>query len=249
MSARAAKIVAAEIKKNPSIVLCLPTGSTPLGMYKELVRMHRDGAISFKKVVTFNLDEYVGLEPSHPQSYHFFMWDSFFSHIDIQRKNVHILDGQVKNIAKECENYEKAIQKAGGLDLTILGIGRDGHIAFNEPGSSLGSRTRIKTLDSVTIQDNARFFDRVEDVPTFALTMGIGTIMESRSIIILAEGQNKAQAVADFVEGPVTAMVTASQLQLHPKVTAILDDQAASKIQRVDYYRQVESMWEEKLDV
>lgn len=249
VSVRAAQFVADEIKKNPSLVLGLPTGSTPVGMYKELVKLFQSGTISFKKASAFQLDEYVGLAPDHPQSYQFFLKDHFLDNVDFPASNAHFLDGMSQDIPKTCDIYETSIRKSGGLGLVILGIGRDGHIAFNEPGSSLSSRTRLKTLDHTTIRDNARFFDQPEDVPKFAVTMGVGTIMDSKMVLLLASGRNKAQVVSDVVEGPMTAMVTGSILQMHPKVTVIIDGEAATRLRRLDYYTKVEEMWDEKLSV
>ena len=217
MSKAAAEAVADVLNTKPNAVLGLATGSTPLGLYKELVRMHKDEGLDFSQVTTFNLDEYVGLTKDHPQSYHYFMHENLFKHINIPPQNVYIPSGTTDNYAAFCTWYEQRIDECGGIDLQILGIGSDGHIAFNEPSSSLGSRTRIKTLARQTIEDNARFFDRIEDVPIYAITMGVGTILEARKIMLLANGENKAAAVAAAVEGPVTSMITASALQLHPR--------------------------------
>ncbi|MGB9772790.1 MAG: glucosamine-6-phosphate deaminase [Bacteroidota bacterium] len=230
MSKEAAKIVADRLRKKPNLVLGLATGSTPLGLYKELIRMHKTDGLDFSKVTTFNLDEYIGLPPSHDQSYHYFMWENLFKHINVDPRFVHIPDGMATDIDAFCQWYEDEIKRAGGIDLQILGIGANGHIAFNEPGSSLGSRTRIKTLTKKTIEDNARFFPRKEDVPRYAITMGIGTIMDAKEVILLANGKNKADAVKAAVEGPITAMVPASMLQMHRKATIIVDKEAGSKL-------------------
>mgnify|MGYP001281079327 FL=1 len=230
MSKEAAKIVAQRIKNKPNLVLGLATGSTPLGLYKELIRMHQSEGLDFSKVTTFNLDEYVGLPPSHDQSYHYFMFENLFKHININPSFIHIPSGQTDNIEAFCNWYEDEIKKAGGIDLQILGIGGNGHIAFNEPGSSLASRTRIKTLTQKTIKDNSRFFSSIDEVPKYAITMGIGTIMESKEVILLANGEGKADAVKAAVEGPITAMCPASILQMHPKAIFIVDDKAGSKL-------------------
>ncbi|MFQ6606097.1 MAG: glucosamine-6-phosphate deaminase [Fidelibacterota bacterium] len=241
MSEEAAKIVAERIRKKPNLVLGLATGSTPLGLYQELIRLHRDEGLDFSKVVTFNLDEYIGLPPNHDQSYHYFMWKNLFKHINISPVNVHVPQGVFGNIkissfetdpkvAEYCRWYEAEIKRFGGLDLQILGIGGNGHIAFNEPGSSLGSRTRVKTLTKKTRQDNARFFESIDDVPRYAITMGIGTIMEAKEIILLAHGDSKATAVKQSVEGPITAMCPASMLQMHRKAIVIVDKKAASQL-------------------
>ncbi len=236
MSAVAARVVAKTLNSKPNAVLGLATGSTPLGLYKELARMHRDEGLDFSQVTTFNLDEYVGLTKNDLQSYHYFMHENLFQHINIPPQNVYIPSGTTDNYAAFCHWYEAEIKRVGGIDLQVLGIGSDGHIAFNEPSSSLGSRTRIKTLAKSTIDDNARFFDKPEDVPIYAITMGVGTILEARKIILLASGESKAEAIAHSIEGPVTSMDTASALQHHPRTLALLDRAAAGKLQMRDYY-------------
>ncbi len=236
MSQAAAEEVAKILNAKPNAVLGMATGSTPLGLYQELVRMHRDDGLDFSQVTTFNLDEYVGLPVSHPQSYHYFMHEHFFQHVNIPRQNVYIPSGTTNNYSAFCDWYERRIEECGGIDLQILGIGSDGHIAFNEPGSSLSSRTRLKTLARQTIEDNARFFERAEDVPIYAITMGVGTILDARNLLLLANGDKKANAVASAIEGPVTAMITASALQLHPAAKAFVDDGAASELNMRDYY-------------
>ena len=236
MSKEAAKVVAEVLNQKPNAVLGLATGSTPLGLYKELIRMHKEEGLDFSHVTTFNLDEYVGLPADHPQSYHYFMWENLFKHINVPRENIHIPSGTAQNFRAFCQWYEEQIAKCGGIDLQVLGIGADGHIAFNEPGSSLGSRTRLKTLAEQTINDNARFFERKEDVPIYAITMGVGTILDAKRIILLANGANKADAVAAAIEGPVCSMITASALQLHPHVQIFLDEEAASKLKMRKYY-------------
>ena len=230
MSIEAAKIVADRIRRKPNLVLGLATGSTPLGLYKELIRMHKQDGLSFSKVTTFNLDEYVGLPRTHDQSYYYFMWENLFKQIDLNPRYIHVPDGMANDVEAHCEWYDNEIKKWGGVDLQILGIGGNGHIAFNEPGSSLGSRTRIKTLTEQTIKDNARFFKTLSEVPRLAITMGIGTIMEAKELIMLASKANKADAVKAAVEGPITAMVPASILQMHRNAYVIVDKDAASKI-------------------
>src|SRR6267378_3080576 len=235
MSAAAAREVANVLNAKPNAVLGMATGSTPLGLYQELVRLHKKGELDFSHVTTFNLDEYVGLPITHAQSYHRFMHENFFQHINIPPQNIHIPSATTTYRAF-CEWYEKRIVDCGGIDLQILGIGSDGHIAFNEPGSSLSSRTRLKTLAKSTIDDNARFFERSSDVPIYAITMGVGTILEARQLVMLATGANKAQAVAAMVEGPVTSMTTASALQLHPLAQVFLDESAAGELKMREYY-------------
>ncbi len=240
MSRAAAKEIASVMNAKPDAVLGMATGSTPLGVYNELVRMHREEGLDFSQVTTFNLDEYVGLPVTHTQSYHYFMRENFFQHVNIPRQNIYIPSGTTDNYRAFCEWYEHRIEQAGGIDVQILGIGSDGHIAFNEPTSSLGSRTRIKTLAKQTIDDNARFFEDPADVPIYAITMGVGTILEAERIILLANGENKARAVAAAVEGPVTSMITASALQMHPEVLVFLDNQAASQLEMAEYYRWIQ---------
>jgi glucosamine-6-phosphate deaminase len=240
VSRRAAQFVANLVRRRPTCVLGLATGSTPLGMYAELVRMHHEEGLDFSRVVTFNLDEYVGLSATHPQSYRYFMQRNFFDHINIDARDTHVPDGRALDFESYCEQYERLIAEEGGIDLQVLGIGGDGHIAFNEPGSSLGSRTRLKSLTEETVRDNARFFGSEQDVPRLAITMGVGTILESRQCLLLAAGQNKAKAIRETIEGPITAQVTASALQLHRDVIAILDEDAARLLERRDYYLEVE---------
>ena len=241
MSKEAALLIKDRMMKKKDIVLGLATGSTPLGLYKELIRMHKEEGLSFKNVKTFNLDEYYGLEPTHPQSYRYFMDTNLFNHIDIEKSNTYVPDGKAEDVEKYCQWYEEQIKKAGGIDLQVLGIGRDGHIGFNEPGSSFYSRTRLVALDEQTIKDNSRFFKSIDEVPRFAITMGVGTILEAKEIILLANGKNKAKPVAQFIEGPITSLVPATALQLHPKVTVFLDEEAASELKRIDYYKFTEN--------
>ena len=220
---------------NPSgekpFVLGLPTGSSPLGVYRELIALYKMGKVSFKNVVTFNMDEYVGLSPDHPQSYHFFMWSNLFDHVDIPRENVNILDGLAKDLKKECSDYEKKIASVGGIHLFMGGIGIDGHLAFNEPGSSLSSRTREEMLNEDTLLANSRFFDNdMNKVPKSALTVGIGTVMDAKEVIVVINGHNKARALRHLVEESVSQMWTASALQLHPKAMVVCDDAATYEL-------------------
>jgi glucosamine-6-phosphate deaminase len=231
MAKEAAAIIASQIRRKPDSVLGFATGSTPLGLYRELIRLHREEGLSFSKVTTFNLDEYVGLPPRHPQSYNYFMWTNLFDHIDVTPEKVHMPDGMAEDIDGFCEWYEERIKQVGGIDIQILGIGANGHLAFNEPGSSLGSRTRIKTLTETTIRDNARFFDDPNEVPRYAITMGIGTIMEAKRLLLLASGTAKAEAIRKTLEGPVTAMVPATIVQMHRYAQLLLDPEAASLLE------------------
>ncbi|HEV3341394.1 MAG TPA: glucosamine-6-phosphate deaminase [Pirellulales bacterium] len=236
----AARFVARLLRRKANGVLGLATGSTPLGMYRELIRRHREEGLDFSRTVTFNLDEYVGLSPTHPQSYRRFMQENLFDHLNIEPRNTHVPDGRALDFEAYCQQYERLIEEAGGIDLQVLGIGSDGHIAFNEPGSSLGSRTRLKTLTEETVRDNARFFGNADMVPRLAITVGVGTILESRQCLLLAAGPHKARAIRDTIEGPVTAQVTASALQLHRDVIAVVDEEAGRLLERRDYYREVE---------
>lgn len=218
-------------------VLGLPTGSSPEGMYAELVKANREGRVSFKFVKTFNMDEYVGLPEDHPESYHSFMARNLFDHIDIPRENIHILNGNAADLDAECARYEQLIEEAGGIDLFIGGIGPDGHIAFNEPGSSLTSRTRQKTLTTDTIIANSRFFDNdPAKVPHYALTVGVGTVMSAREVMILCNGHHKSRALQAAVEGPVTQLWTISALQMHQHGIIVADEPACEEL-RVGTYR------------
>ena len=229
-------------------VLGLPTGSTPLGTYNELIKLYREGKVSFKNVITFNMDEYVGLPKNHPQSYHSFMWDNFFSHIDILPENVNILDGNAKSLKDECADYEAKIKAVEGIDLFMGGIGADGHIAFNEPGSSLSSRTRDKALNQDTIFVNSRFFDNdVSQVPKYALTVGVGTIMDAREVLILVTGHNKSRALHKAIEGGVNHIWTISALQLHP-CGIIVCDEASTVDLKVGTYRYFKDIEKDYLD-
>jgi glucosamine-6-phosphate deaminase len=248
LSQWAAGYIAARIGKaaptaEKPFVLGLPTGSSPLGTYKRLIELNRSGAISFRHVVTFNMDEYVGLPEGHPESYRSFMWKHFFSHIDIRPENVHILNGNAPDLEQECAAYEAAIRAAGGIDLFLGGIGPDGHIAFNEPGSSLASRTRIKTLTTDTAIANARFFDNdVNRVPKTALTVGVATVLDAREVLIVVNGHGKARALQQAVEGAVSQMWTITALQLHPKGIIVCDEAACAelKVGTYNYFKDIE---------
>uniref|UniRef100_UPI0040568756 glucosamine-6-phosphate deaminase n=1 Tax=Alistipes sp. TaxID=1872444 RepID=UPI0040568756 len=231
------QIKAKAARTDAPFVLGLPTGSTPLETYKELIRLHKAGEVSFQNVITFNMDEYVGLAEDHPESYHSFMWNNFFSHIDIKKENVNILNGNAEDLEAECADYEARIVKAGGIDLFMGGVGEDGHIAFNEPFSSLESRTRQKTLTQDTIIVNSRFFGGdVNLVPKTALTVGVGTILSSKQVMILATGHKKARAIRHGVEGSYNHQWTISALQTHPAGIIVCDDPAAEEL-RVSTYR------------
>ena len=232
----AANYVAEKInQKNPTaakpFVLGCPTGSSPLGMYKELIRLNKEGKVSFKHVITFNMDEYVGLAEEHPESYHSFMWSNFFNHIDIDPDNVHILNGNAPDLMAECAKYERQIEAAGGIDLFLGGVGPDGHIAFNEPGSSLSSKTRIKTLTTDTIIANSRFFDDdINQVPKQALTVGVGTVMAAQEVLLISCGHNKARALKHAIEESINHMWTVSALQMHPHGIIVCDEPACDEI-------------------
>lgn len=248
MSQWAANYVAARIKAaKPSaqkpFVLGLPTGSSPLGMYKCLIDLNKKGIISFENVITFNMDEYVGLPAGHPESYYSFMWNNFFSHIDIKPENVNILNGNASDLDAECEAYEQKIKAVGGIKLFLGGIGPDGHIAFNEPGSSLASRTRLKTLTTDTIIANSRFFNNdINQVPKTALTVGVGTILDSEEVLILVNGHNKSRALAQAVEGSVNQMWTITALQLHRKGIIVCDEMSTYdlKVGTYNYFKDIE---------
>ena len=235
-SRKAADLVSALLTAKPNAVLGLATGSTPVPLYQALIKDCAAGKISFKKAKSWNLDEYWGLPPTHDQSYRYFMDTNLFDHVDIVKKNTHVLNGLAKDWRKEVTAYEAAIAKAGGIDLQVLGIGSDGHIAFNEPGSSLASRTRLVSLTPQTVKDNSRFFKKMSDVPKQALSMGVGSIMEAKRIVLLAFGANKADAVKGAVEGGVSQFCTASALQMHPDCWFFCDEAAASKLKLKKYY-------------
>lgn len=256
VAAWTAQYIACQINKHKDsgatrpFVLGLPTGSTPLGTYLELIKLHKEGVVSFADVVTFNMDEYVGLPEDHPQSYHSFMWNNFFNHVDIKPENVNILDGNATDLRRECREYEEKIAAAGGIDLFLGGVGSDGHIAFNEPFSSLSSRTRMKTLIHQTRIDNSRFFGgKLENVPRNALTVGIGTITDARQLLILAVGENKALAVKMGIEGAYSHMWTISAIQVHPKAMVVCDEKAVQALssRTVDYFKDIEQRIKEDL--
>ena len=217
-------------------VLGCPTGSSPLGMYRNLIELYKEGKVSFRNVVTFNMDEYVGLSEDHPESYHSFMWNNFFSHIDIAKENVNILNGNAEDLKAECERFEKKIESYGGIELFMGGVGPDGHIAFNEPGSSLTSRTRVKTLTTDTIIANSRFFEgNVDLVPKTALTVGVGTVMAAREVMLMVNGHNKARALRHGIEGSITQMWTISALQMHPHAVIVADEAACDELRLATY--------------
>jgi len=223
------------IEANPTpekpFKLGCPTGSSPLGLYRELIEMNKAGKISFQNVITFNMDEYVNLPEDHPESYHSFMWTNFFSHIDIKPENVHILNGNAPDLQAECAAYEEAIKEAGGIDLFMGGIGPDGHLAFNEPGSSLTSRTRVKTLTTDTIHANSRFFDyNLDLVPKQALTVGIGTVMDAKEVLLVCNGHAKARALKHCIDGNVSHKWTSSALQMHPHSIVVCDEAACDEL-------------------
>jgi glucosamine-6-phosphate deaminase len=230
------------IVKKPEAVLGLATGSTPIAMYRQLIKLYQQQQVSFRDVTSFNLDEYIGISADDPQSYRAFMKRELFDAIDIDQVNTHMPTCEsADNPRKVGDAYERAIETAGGIDLQVLGIGSNGHIGFNEPTSSLSSRTRVKTLTEATVRDNSRLFEENEFQPHLAMTMGVGTILKSRRVMLLATGVAKAQAVCDAVEGPLSAMCPASALQLHERATFIIDQAAASKLKHVDYYQWVHS--------
>jgi glucosamine-6-phosphate deaminase len=235
-----AQIVARLIRHKPTSVLGLATGRTPLRLYGELIRLHREEGLELRGVVTFNLDEYVGLRPSHPQSYHRYMAENLFRHVDIPAGSTHVPDGCASDLRAHCLNYEKAIFEAGGIDLQLLGIGSNGHIGFNEPTGSLRSRTWIKILSEKTLRDNAAHFNRPEEQPRHVVTMGIGTILEARHCLVLACGAAKSPAVKAMIEGPVSAMCPASALQMHPRTTVIVDTAAAARLDHPEHYQWIE---------
>jgi len=229
-SIAAASEIARLIERKPDAVLGLATGTSPLLLYQKLIRLHEEEDLDFSRITTFNLDEYVALPRSHPQSYHSFMTENLFSKINIRPGNIYIPNGTVENIEEQCDWYEEQIKLAGGIDLQILGIGGNGHIAFNEPGASLGSRTRIKTLSEQTRKDNSRFFNTMDEVPKYAITMGIGTIMDCHRLLLMASGKSKAVAMKNTIEGPITAMVPATIVQMHRYAMIYIDEEAAAHL-------------------
>jgi glucosamine-6-phosphate deaminase len=230
LSKKAANILASQITLKPNSVLGLATGSTPVGTYRELIRIYKEGDISFSEVVTFNLDEYYGLDKENPQSYYYFMMDNLFKYTNMNISNIHIPDGRAKNIENECIEYENKIKRAGGIDMQLLGIGRNGHIGFNEPDVKFEAQTHLVTLDEDTIEANSRFFASMEEVPDQAISMGIKTIMHSRKILLLASGEEKAETIYSMINGKITPELPASVLQLHPDVIVLLDEKAACKL-------------------
>ncbi len=236
-----AKIFINQLQKKPDSVLGLATGSTPVSLYQRLIAANQAGEMSFKQATTFNLDEYLGLDGSHKQSYRYFMNQQLFDAIDIDKTNTHVPPGDAFDPIEACERYEQQILAAGGIDIQLLGIGRNGHIGFNEPSSGLMSRTRVKTLTKATIEDNARFFSDDEYQPHLSITMGIGTILDARKVVLLATGENKADAIKATVEGALTASCPASALQLHRNVVLVLDEAAASKLNDRDFYKHIEA--------
>jgi glucosamine-6-phosphate deaminase len=238
--ATGAQVVARLVAQHPTAVLGLPTGSTPRPLYAELVRRHRAEGLSFARVTTFNLDEFVGVAPDHAASFHRYMEETFFRHVDLPRARAHVPDGMATDLTASCAAYEAAVAAAGGLDLVVLGLGEDGHIAFNEPTSSLASRTRIKTLSAASRAAHQGAFG-AEPVPSHVVTMGVATILDARRCVLLAHGPRKARAVAAMVEGPVSSMVPASALQLHANTTVLCDEAAAAQLALADYYREVQA--------
>jgi glucosamine-6-phosphate deaminase len=236
-SSLVARLVASELRANPYLVLGLATGRTMERVYQLLVAMHREEGLDFSLCRTFNLDEYVGLPPTHPGSFRYYMNEHLFKHVNVDPRNTHFPDGNAPDLEAECQAYEAKIRRFGGIDLQLLGLGRAGHIGFNEPLSALRSRTRVKALTPTTIEQNAPFFGGPDKVPRRAITMGVGTILEARRLILLATGSEKADIVAKAVEGPITAMISATALQLHPRCTVVVDEAAAARLQGSEYYR------------
>lgn len=227
----AAKILQFSPTSEKPFVLGLPTGSSPIGMYRHLIKLCKDGIVSFENVITFNMDEYVGLTQDHPQSYHTFMWENFFQHVDVKNENVNILNGNAEDLEKECVDFEEKIKSVGGIHLFLGGIGSDGHIAFNEPASSFQSRTRQKTLTTNTILANSRFFDNdINKVPKTALTVGVATIMDAKEVLIIVNGENKARALRHAVEEPMSQMWTISALQMHQHGMIVCDYDACVEL-------------------
>lgn len=232
----AARILAETVREKPHAVLGFATGATPLRLYEHLARLHREEGLSFRRVTAFNLDEFVGLDPSHPGSFHRYMEEHLLRHLDLPAERLHVPDGRAGNIPLYCRKYEEMIKSTGGIDIQVLGIGRNGHIGFNEPSSSLASRTRIKALTRQTRRGLAELFGGEDNVPAHVITMGLGTILDSRLALLLAFGSHKAEAVAAAAEGPVTASLPASVLQMHPRAVCVLDQEAAVALKHIDYY-------------
>lgn len=247
-AALVARVIAHDLRANPHLVLGLATGKTMERVYRNLVKMHKEEGLDFSLCSTFNLDEYVGLFPTDPNSYRHYMNHHLFQHVNVDRRNTHLPNGIANDLEVECRQYEALIQRFGGIDLQLLGIGKAGHIGFNEPLSALRSRTRVKALTPTTLKQNAALFGGEEKVPRRAMTMGVGTIIEARRCLLLATGGSKAEVIAQAVEGPITSMVSASALQLHARCTVVVDEEAASRLKETDYYRWIfenEPEWEE----
>jgi len=247
-AALAARIIARELRANPHLVLGLATGKTMERVYRNLVRLHQTEKLDFSLCRTFNLDEYVGLFPSDPNSYRYYMNHHLFRNVNVDPRNTHLPNGLAENLDEECRRYEATIRRVGGIDVQLLGIGKAGHIGFNEPLSALQSRTRVKALTPTTLKQNAPNFGSEDKMPRRAMTMGVGTILESRRCLLLATGESKAKVIAKAVEGPITSMVSATALQLHPRCTVIVDEEAAANLAEKDYYRWIfenEPEWEE----
>ena len=246
-AALVAKIVAHDLRANPHLVLGLATGRTMEHVYRKLVTLHKEQHLDFSLCSTFNLDEYVGLIPADPNSYRHYMEHHLFRHVNVDLRNTHLPNGMAQDLDTECTHYEKLIQRFGGIDLQLLGIGKAGHIGFNEPLSALRSRTRVKALTPTTLKQNASFFGGEDKMPRRAITMGVGTILESRRCILLATGESKAEVVAKAVEGPITSMISATALQLHPHCSVVVDEAAASQLKEKEYYEWIfanEPEWE-----
>ncbi len=235
-----ARIIARLVREKPKAVLGLATGRTPLRLYQELIRLHRTEGLDFSGITTFNLDEYVGLPAGHPQSYRYFMEENFFRHINLDPARTHVPDGAAADLHKECRSYEERIAAAGGIDLQLLGLGRNGHIGFNEPTGSLRSRTWIKILSEQTLRDNSAVFGDFATMPRHAITMGVGTILDARRVLLLSFGPAKVRATVDLIEGPLAAICPASALQLHPRATVILDVASSGGLQFADHYRWID---------
>ena len=247
-AALVARIIAKELRANPHLVLGLATGRTMESVYRVLAQMHRKEGLDFSLCSTFNLDEYVGLAPDDPHSYRHCMNKHLFQRVNMEPRNTHLPNGQAPDLDAECRSYEAAIVKFGGIDLQLLGIGRAGHIGFNEPLSAFKSRTRVKALAPLTLEQNAEFFGGEDKVPRRAITMGVGTILESRRCLLLATGEEKAEIIAKAVEGPITSMISATALQLHARCTVVVDEAAASRLEGSEYYRRIfdtEPEWED----
>jgi glucosamine-6-phosphate deaminase len=242
-----ARIVAHDLRANPHLVLGLATGNTMEAVYRHLVRLHKEEKLDFSLCSSFNLDEYVGLFPSDPNSYRHYMDHHLFHHVNVDPRNTHLPNGLAHELEQECLHYEALIRRFGGIDLQLLGIGKAGHIGFNEPLSALQSRTRVKALTPTTLKQNAPLFGGEDKMPRRAITMGVGTILESRRCLLLATGESKAAVIAKAVEGPITSMISATALQLHPRCTVVVDEAAASRLEGIEYYRWIyhnEPEWE-----